>query len=531
MAPNGELAVAYFRGFGNALQIYVSIWNGTSFEPVRVTDTDREYASPSAAYTPDGTLHVAYKSIEPGVWVSTRQSNGQWTQRRLSPDNQGAANDLVSIDADSVGNLHVTWSADGYVYYRFKPAGGDWSPRILRNINSGTYFNYAGAANISASGTYFHVVFENWSARPGPAVGYALFSAVSVQPLGAVPVIDNDAPLIGDKETVTVTFKDLIGTPTELRWRWNAAPTDIENDSAGWKPYQATLTVPVPATLRSEDTDSCDPATLFVQLRNAQTQGQVASDTVTIDAAVEFTARASNPNIINKSKDFTPVRLANGQAILQDFNTDSGASDGDPGYTRNTLIYLEISAREECSGINTLALGSSPTNMPEPFLVDGNYFANLVAYPGTLQPGSSNPIVLKLVDKIGNERTLSTSIIYDNVKPVLTNQAAVGLSINSDPAATMLSTLTISNAAVADNLYPGRGFWGLWVANSRTQLGSPLTDETLVWTPLKAPGTTGSFSISGWSLGTGIPDAQRTPANTLSMCASSTARAILAMAS
>jgi hypothetical protein len=510
LGPNGELAVAYFRGFGDDLQIYVSIWNGSGFDPVRVTTTDRSYGNPSAAYTPDGTLHVAYRSIGPGVWVSSQQSNGQWTQRRLSPDNQGDAYDLVSIDSDNAGNLHVTWAADGYVFYRFKPAGGDWSSRIVRNTSNGTYFNYAGAANISASGTYFHVVFENWSARPGPAVGYALFSAASVQPLGAVPVIDNDAPLIGDKETVTVTFKDLVGTPTEVRWRWNAAPTDTENDSGGWQAYQATLSVPVPTSLRPDDDDSCEPVTLFVQLKNAQTQGQAASDTVIIDAAVAFAARANNPNIINVSDDFTPVRLANGQAVLQDFNSDGGASDGDPGYTRSAFIYLEVSAREDCSGINTLALGNSMTNMPEPFVVDSNFFANKVAYPGTLQLGNNNPIVLKLIDKVGNERTLSTSIIYDNVKPVLTNQGAAALAVSSDPDATVLSTLTVSNATVTDNLYPAPGFWGIWVANSRTQVSSPLTDENLVWTPLETPGTTGSFTIDGWSLVTGIPEAQRT---------------------
>jgi hypothetical protein len=509
LGPNGELAVAYYRAFGDLLQVYVSIWNGSGFDPVRVTPADQSYSNPSAAYTPDGTLHVAYKSTDPGVWISSRQSNGQWAQRQIAPTSQGPAYDLVSIDSDSAGNLHVTWTADGYVFYRFKPASGDWSQQIRRN-NSGTYFNLAAAANISASGTFFHVTYEDWPRSGDPRVGYSLFSAASVQPLAAVPVIENDAELIGDEETVTVTFRDLVGTPTEVRWRWGAAPSDTENDSNGWQPFQATLTVPVPERLRPEEVDICEPTTLFVQLKNAQTQGQAGTDTVTIDAAVEFTARANNPNIINTSSEFTPIRLSNGQALPQNFNTDGGAGDGDPGYTRSSLIYLELSARGECSGIATLTLGNSTSNMPAPFMVDGNFFANKVAYPGTLQLGANNPIVLKLIDRAGNERTLTTSITYDNIKPVLTNQASAELAISSNPDATMLSMLTISNATVTDNLYPGRGFWGIWVANSRTAVSNPLTDENLIWTPLKAPGSTGSFTIDNWSLVTGIPHAERT---------------------
>jgi hypothetical protein len=74
----------------------------------------------------------------------------------------------------------------------------------------------------------------------------------------------------------------------------------------------------------------------------------------------------------------------------------------------------------------------------------------------------------------------------------------------------MLVELQFTSLSVTDNLYPGRGFWGVWLANSRTTVADPANDPNLVWIPVEAPGDTGTFRIV-WSLASGLPEAQRTP--------------------
>jgi hypothetical protein len=74
----------------------------------------------------------------------------------------------------------------------------------------------------------------------------------------------------------------------------------------------------------------------------------------------------------------------------------------------------------------------------------------------------------------------------------------------------MLVELQFTSLSVTDNLYPGRGFWGVWLANSRTPVANPAADPTLVWVPVEVPGDSNNFSIV-WSLASGLPEAQRTP--------------------
>jgi hypothetical protein len=83
--------------------------------------------------------------------------------------------------------------------------------------------------------------------------------------------------------------------------------------------------------------------------------------------------------------------------------------------------------------------------------------------------------------------------------------------VNSNAQATILTTLSFSNLTVTDNAYPGRGFWGVWLANSREPVSNPATDPDLVWIPVQAPGEGTSFTIANWSLAAGLRPDQRTP--------------------
>ncbi|MBO9373590.1 MAG: exo-alpha-sialidase, partial [Chloroflexus sp.] len=56
----------------------------------------------------------------------------------------------------------------------------------------------------------------------------------------------------------------------------------------------------------------------------------------------------------------------------------------------------------------------------------------------------------------------------------------------------------------------GRGFWGVWLANSRTPVADPANDPNLVWFPVEAPGDSNSFTIT-WSLASGLTEDQLTP--------------------
>ena len=59
-------------------------------------------------------------------------------------------------------------------------------------------------------------------------------------------------------------------------------------------------------------------------------------------------------------------------------------------------------------------------------------------------------------------------------------------------------------------MYPN-GFWGVWIANSRTRITNPISDTSLVWSPVQRPNTAQNFSLANWSVLSGLPLASQTP--------------------
>jgi hypothetical protein len=240
---------------------------------------------------------------------------------------------------------------------------------------------------------------------------------------------------------------------------------------------------------------------LYTQVRTAsQVTGQAQFDDVIIDNGVTAAVALTNPHLVRRSAQFSD---------LADLNRDGGASDGDPAYTREPVAYVEIQGVNECSGINTLATARSTTRVAPSRKVTKDFFANVLPFPGAFALGS-NAVMVRVVDKVGNIKDYNQTLTYDVTPPVLDSNSPGNVSATPGTDATILTSLKFSNVNVTDNAYPGRGFWGVWVANSRTAVANPTTDASLIWSPLAAPGTTPSFTITNWSLATGLTNDQLT---------------------
>lgn len=498
--PAGQVAIAYMSPVGDPYQIFVAIWNGGGFTSELVSDQRSAYANPSVAYDTSGALYVAFRGIETGgplsgVFFGTRAGQGQWQVSRLI--GPGNVVDRVALEGDPRGNLHMAWISDASgeqrIFYAFRPRGGAFGNPITAPNPGGEIFNLDLAASIGDE-AYGHVVSEFFQGRV-LQTRYYLFAATSQPPVSAQPRIEDDEAITEKEASVTVRFDNVQGGPTQLRWNWDKAPTNDDNDSGGWVAFANPISVPMPESIL--DKTPCSAEKLFVEVRKSETEpGGVLSDEIIVDTGIHANIGFGNPHARTASE-FTPA-----QATLGDVGT-GGASDGDQGYTRDPIYYLELRGNNECSGIKDVAAGRGATSVAKPFGVEKDVFANVLGYPGTMVQGT-NQLLVRVSDKAGNVADFPQTIVYDQGKPVLNSTGASVLSATSSASASILTRLSFNGLSVTDNLYPGRGFWGVWVANSRTQVANPATDAGLNWVPLKAPGTGGTFEISNWSLASGL---------------------------
>jgi hypothetical protein len=250
---------------------------------------------------------------------------------------------------------------------------------------------------------------------------------------------------------------------------------------------------------------------LFTQVREADGDtGAPESDDILIDPGIQAAVAISNPHIGRRAPRFTPADddLSN-PALPADLGT-TGASDGHPGYTRDPGFYVDVRGINDCSNLRDVAPGRSITSFARAIPVQNDLFANVLGLPGRIAPGE-NTVLVRVSDGAGNQRDYQQTLIYDPLKPLLVSSTPDSLRVTSNPQATILTTLSFSNFTVTDNAYPGRGFWGVWLANSRQPVNNPATDPNLVWIPVEAPGESTTFTIANWSLASGLPPDQRTP--------------------
>ncbi|NTU82730.1 MAG: hypothetical protein HGA45_25730 [Chloroflexales bacterium] len=518
--PQGQVAVAYTSASGDFLQIFLGIWNGNGFDIQQVSQANSNYADPSATYDPDGNLLVAWRGIEgesgSGVWLGTYQGNSRWQIDRVS--NTSTVNDIPNVQADSQGNLHLAWisqvSGEQRVFYAFRPEGGALGNPISAPNPGGSIFNTRMAVNIGDE-AYAHVLTEFFQGDgTTTSVRYYLFAATSAPAVGATPVIE-DGDAYDERETaVQVSFTNVQGTPTQIRWRWGSAPNDTTSDSGGWQSYANPMNIPVLQSIL--DNTACTPVALYTQVREADGDtGGAQSDQITFDVGISARVIAANPYIRYRAGTFNPmadtagltVTAGLGEAYPADFGAE-GANDGDPGYTRLPVAYVEVRGLRECSGLRSFNMGRSALSLGKAVTVTNDLFANVLGYPSVMTVGS-NEMLLRVVDKVGNFTDYPQTIIYDPNKPILSSSAADSLTATSIPTATILTRLSVKNVTVADT-YSSRGFWGVWVANSRTAVTDPATSADLQWYPIQVPGTSSTFDIS-WSLGSGLSASQVTP--------------------
>lgn len=511
--PSGQAAVAFTAPSGDFLQIYVAIWNGSSFDIQRVTSVGSNYADPSAAYDTDGNLYIAYRGIEgdanSGVWIGALQG-GQWQLNRLAEPS--VVHDTVNIQSDPQGNLHVAWiatvSGQQQVFYTFRPRGGTFTSIVAAPNPGGAIFNPRMAANIGDE-AYAHVVAEFFQGDgTTTSVRYFLFGATSAPPVGAVPVIEDGEEITEREPTVQVAFNNVSGQPTQIRWRWGAAPDDAANDSSGWQTFTNLMNIPVPAAIL--DSAACTPVTLFTQVREADGDTSPAqNDAIIFDSGISARALAINPYSRTREGVFTPLAGTADLTVtmgLADVGTE-GAFDGDPAYTRVPAVYVEVRGNGDCSGLKNFSSGRTATSYGKAVTITNELFANVLGYPGVMSVGP-NQMTLRVSDKAGNFTDYPQTVIYDPAKPILSSRLADSLTATSNPSATILARLNVKGVGVTD-AYPGRGFWGVWVANSRTPVANPATDPALRWVPIKAPGNSSDFTID-WSLGAGLSASQVT---------------------
>jgi hypothetical protein len=440
-AAGRRLAVSFTRGREDNLQGYMGIWNGSSFAVERIpTVVDRDFADPTMAFLPDGTLAVALRSTEAvdgfgaGVYVADRAPNGTWSQAaRLIR----GGTDFVAMDADPLGNIHLAWinkpSGNDLWYTTRRIGQGYGGTPLAVNVGDLPLFNVRGASNLSDR-SYGHFVAERFAGDVPFGQYYGFGLPVNIVGAGSISIEAGQA--LTNKPTVSVSFAEVKGDPTEVRWRWGAPPSDAASDSGGFQPFSSAtpLAVPLPAL---SDPNACTQLTLYTQLRaGSQVQEGTNSDSITLDRSVQSSFSVSSPD-----KRF------------------------DPSYTRVPTATVTVNSNLECAGLSAATV-SGP--------ISGGTLALDVAGKATLDvavgltgdPGAKT-LTFAASDLLSNTVAVSSSVIYDPVPPVFTS-AGTAIDPVPDPEGTTIVELALNGAEASDNFE----LYGIVVVPSVTPAGS-----------------------------------------------------------
>lgn len=499
--PGGRLGITFTAGVDDKLQIFVGLWNGSSFVTNRISSGGADFADPTITFSPQGRPIVAFRGVatsggNAGAFFAEQQPDGGWPRSRLVG---GAVTDNVGVSSDEQGNLHMAWigapSGSSTIYYAFKPAGGNFRGPIASG-NSAAVYNPRLSASV-AGGTYAHVVSEEFSGSSS-FLRYSLFSS-NVSIFGGEPVVGDGTSKVAPTAdgTVKLSFRTITGKPNQIRWRWQAAPTDAASDSGGWTTFTNELRIPVPENIRNDT--SCQPVVLYTQLRDTVTgliEPTARPTTVNLDGVVEAQVSVSNPFARASAQEI------GGRTSLA---ATEGAPGGAPNYTRVPLTWLNVTSDTDCSGITVADIGSTPDSFEQTIVINDGAFAGIIALPDLINVKPGNvPVYVRVRDGAGNARIFSVPVIFDETKPLYQSGA---VEATAAPKADILQDLTFSQVLVNDD-YPG-GYWGVWVANATEEVGDPINQ--LSWEVRAAPknrtadseGRT-SFTVKDWSLANGL---------------------------
>lgn len=507
--------VWYIRSNGtNKGQIRVADWDGSKFNTSSVT-TDGFYdADPAIAVDNTNVQHVVWrKQLSSNSWAITyanRPSGGKWVNFTTIATTNGDAAYGPGIAVDEQRNVFITFSnpsgSTRHVLLYGKTPTSDWEfvlemPKIGRDSRN----------SVAAKNGEAHVAYQTEAVRDQGQIEYIRVSYKSIPQMSATPVIADGASRT-NQNPVSVSFTSISGNPTQIRWRWNAAPTDAANDSNGWQTFSNPKSIPLPSNL---DRSLCQSLVLYTQVRNSTvTQEGSSQDSVQFDGAVQANVQVTNPFLAGLPTTFSQT--------VQDTYTSptDGAYNGDPDYTRMPQFFLGIYNNNDCSGLAGYAVPVSNASGP----ISNNTFESKLTLGQGSIPNAGSKVTINVVvtDKLGNPTIVSKQLIYD---PANTAQSGTpntdGLPVlNSNTAPTIdgansiIRTLTFSNVDVDDttygkfeNLPAGSQFWGVWIANSRTPVTNP-NSSSLQWFPVEVSNPGPNFSVN-WNLFNGIAPANR----------------------
>jgi len=561
--PSGQPHVVYSYAPSYLALAYTTKVGGAWAAPVILSPSNNAFnRDTTIGYTVSGgtlTLHVLFTGGTSGsesakrIYYTRKVGSGAWQPAELRQSTAGGGFPKLVTDTQSsiYGAWHVNSSAYGYEPYfsRSTDDGTTWktpqavgsltsdvgqTPAIARtpsgklavlwedqyNTSDGRRDIYArtsddngttwsGRQNVSAASGYSRNV-----AVAGGITGfraawhdersgnYHIYTSVfNVGPTG--PSATPQLPARTKDNAVPVNFASISGSPTELRWRWGAAPTDAASDSSGWQTFTNPKSIPLPA-----GTTACQTLTLYTQVK-AGTAIELAAKSATtqFDNAVQAAVDVVNPHMAG-----LPVTF-----LSTADNSTTSASEGNPGYTREPYAFLRVGDAGDCSGLSNFTV-STGNPSPTPAFTNGNYVGTVPLPQTNIHNGGGiATFTITVSDTLANRNDFTREIIYD---PENTNGDPQGTpntdglpvvnsgTVTADNAASVIQTLTLSNLNVTDNVYgPKEGlsstreFWGLWIANATSDVGAA---NIPIWYPVRVPDPNANPLKVKWSIFTGL---------------------------
>jgi hypothetical protein len=488
-----------------------------------------------------------------------RLEGSQWLSQNIS-QSPGATSQNPAFASDGGNNLFAAWdeningNTNHEIYFKTSSDGGlNWSSAI--DMSSGSS-SVSTQPNVQWSSTTQHayVVWsdanngsqeEIWEREFDPITkitsdafqvsktsGRSFWPAAGFGPqradiawhdntTGNYQIYDLGGQLVGGgggcTGTLTLTGKPVVkgnqinGTLTRSAAECTKMQVSLDahvSDTTPQVDFSATLP-PISVAAGS----GCSHTVYVRLLKDGTTPGTEFSDSIKVDSSVDATVVAVNPNMAGLPTIYNQ-RITPADAYA------GGAKDGDPRYTRVRKFFLGVTDDGDCAGLKEFS--AAQTGEPVTTIAASG-FAGSPALPGSASPGS-RMVTVMVTDTLGTGQAFSSPLIYDpaDTDPSETVSNTAGLPVLATaqnptvtaPSSTdtILISLSFSNIHVNDNLYGSQGenlpagsqFWGVWVANSPTDIGadSPL----LNWIPISVPNPGPTFSIQ-WDLFSGIDTA------------------------
>lgn len=547
VSPDGSrAAIAYGGSNGN---IYVGIWNGSSFVEKTVSDTSEYLADPTVAIGPDNRIWVAWRAVEGTVYFAREDDNKDANGNGGYPRGQvrtAEAYGQVSISIDPQGTPHVFWvgnRGDGWKGYYARQVEGQW---YYADGNPGAFIANGSGTNTVSDFAYGHGVSEYFSGSTVSTRYYLFRSPGGCQVTISIPsVVPGANPPIVNGTTVSGTLTPSSGcTPDQQRVALNAPDTN----------QAATTWTAAFSNLAISNLKQCQQ-TVYAQVRPSGSTGfstwssaTFIADPATASPAVDASVQVMNPkNFSAMPSIFSPITPA-GDLF------DQGASAGDPGHTRINQMYLQIGDLGDCSGLDIFRIYGENVGPPSASFYGE---AGIAGGVNKLVPAPVNPnggislFEVYVFDRANNSQRFRSAIIYDPSdtdgnenngdnglgRPVMDVQATTITPDNN--TLTILRQLTINEISVTDNLYrrgqviPNRytntqtpadngtnQYWGLWIAVEYLGKGAGATTTypaltggalgTLRWQPVEVRNASGTPAVA-FNMFDGVLDRTATP--------------------